>query len=255
MTTMCLWQPAQSQIQVHLSDFDTSQGEAFVTDGSIGTTPWTVSRSGPDWGARIHQQVLKLTNTASATPNENGWVFAHLATQDFEAPYQSVLETNSNKISWYFNMQQIRSNPAGFGSNSYGVAFIIGSTHVQSGTQGSGYAVVLGNTGTPDPLRFVAFDQGIQSLGTTADGLIVADAPLNDPTNQHMSIRLTYEPGSNLWSLYGRVDGSSFQNPEEGELSFLGSIVHDTYTHLDLAYMGAYWQGSTAGNQTAFLTM
>ena len=240
------------QTNIHHSDFSTSQGEEFTISGPIGATEWTVSRSGQDWGARIHNDRLELTNTASSDDNANGWVYAFLETEDFTPAYNKILEDNTETLTWYFNMRQIRDNPAGFGSNSYGAAFIIGSTSSNVASEGDGYAIVLGNTSSPDPIRFVKFSGGIQSIGNSDDGLIIADEPLNDPTNDYMSLKLTYDPATNEWNLYGRNDGSSFQDPQSGELSFLGSVTNNEHTNKELDFMGAYWQGSTAANQTAF---
>ncbi len=240
------------QINVHHSDFNVSQGETFTTSGFIGGSPWQVNRSGADWGARIHNDILELTNTAGFDPNAIGWVYTHLETDDFYPPYNKVLVNNGGTLTWYFNMRQIRSNPAGFASNTYGVAFIIGCTSNDAANEGQGYAVVLGNTGTPDPVRFVKFDQGIQSIGTALEGLIIAGEPLDDPTNDHMSIKLTYDPASSEWQLFGRNDGNSFQDPLSGELIFLGNVIDHDYTETTLEYMGAYWQGHTAADQTAF---
>lgn len=147
-------------------------------------------------------------------------------------------------------MRQIRTNPGGFASGAYGVAFVIGSTATNVGTAGSGYAVVLGNDSEVDPLRLIRFDSGIGGSRTT---LISAAAPLSDLDNQYLSIGLTYEPSSNLWSLSGRIDGtSSFQDPASGSLVSLGSVTDSTHTNIPLTNMGGYWQGNTAANQLAF---
>jgi hypothetical protein len=241
-----------AQVNVHASDFNISQGEAFTTTGAIGTSPWTVSRSGDDWGARIHNNILEMTNTASTNTNVAGWAYSHLETNTFALPYNTTLANNTDIVSWYFNMRQIRTDPAGFSSTSYGVAFIIGSTSISTATEGNGYAVVLGNTSTPDPVRFVKFTGGLQSLGTTTPGLILAGEPLNNPTNSHMSLKLTYNPSTHVWNLYGRNDGAGFADPQAGELTLLGSVTENEYTGIAFPYMGAYWQGSTGAGQTAF---
>jgi hypothetical protein len=67
-----------------------------------------------------------------------------------------------------------------------------------------------------------------------------------------MSIRLTYTPSTNTWELFGRNDGnSSFADPTSGTLTSFGTVVDNTYTSVPLNFMGAYWQGSTAANQTS----
>ncbi len=234
--------------------FGTSFGAGFTTDGEIGSSGWLVNRSGADWGARIHNDRLELTNSASTESNAQGWVYAY-RDADVIPDYNPVLEENDGMLSWSFNMRQIRTNPAGFAGASYGAAFVIGSESADVRFDGNGYAVVLGNSGTPDPVRFVKFENGLESLGNSSDGLIVAQegSALEDPQNDYMSIRVTYLPGLNEWRLYGRVDGSSsFENPLEGELELIGSVSDNTFTGDELSNLGAYWNGSFANNQTAF---
>ncbi|MFW5663469.1 MAG: Ig-like domain-containing protein [bacterium] len=249
---MTFWVTSSAQTNIYSSDFNDSQGEEFSTTGTIGSSSWAVNRSGDDWGARIHNNILEHTNTASSASNEAGWIFTHLDAEEFEAPFSPILGTNPQPVSWYFNMRQIRSNPAGFSSNSYGVAFVLGADNTDVADSGSGYAILLGNSGTPDPVRLVKFSGGIQSLGTTTESLITASDILEDPTNNYMSIGVSFDPETNTWELWGRLDGSDFEGPLEGDLTLLGSAVDNEFTSIPLNYTGAYWQGSTAANQTAF---
>jgi len=239
---------------VFQDNFNTSQGSAFTTSGAIGTSSWNVTRPGidNDWGARIHNNILELSNDASAALNSNGWVFASQTLAN-SGHFNTTLANSAGLVTWTFNMRQIRPNPAGFIVNSYGVAFILGGTSANAATTGSGYAIVMGNSGVPDPIRFVSYTGGIQTLGTAASGLIVAPSPLNDPTNNFTSISITFEPTTSTWTLYGRDDGrSSFSDPASGTLTVLGSVVDSTFTGTSLTHMGAYWQGSVVTSQTAF---
>jgi hypothetical protein len=242
---------SSSQTIVYSDDFSSSQGSAYTSSGQIGTSGWSVTRSGDDWGARIDLGVMTLNNDISASAGANGWVYSSIpmsSTGDFNTSFSS----SGGLMSWTFNMQQVRTSPAGFSSGSYGVAYVVGATSTLVATQGSGYAVVLGNTGTPDPLRFVSFSGGLNSLGTANTGLILATAPLSNPTNSYMSIRLTYNPSSSTWELFGRNDGTSgFSDPTTGTLTLLGTAVDSTYTGINLTSAGAYWQGSTAASQTS----
>jgi hypothetical protein len=248
-----------AQTTVFSDNFNTSQGSTFTTSGSIGTSVWSVTRitSSNDYGARIDNNQLELTNDASTASNAAGWVFVSTSTTGFNSPYNPTLSSNTGVVTWTFNMRQFRPNPAGFRpippNSDYGVAFIIGCTSTDVHTSGDGYAIVLGNMNTPDPVRFVKFTGGISSLGNSSTGLIVASSPLNDPTNNYMSIRLTYTPSTNTWELFGRNDGSSnFTDPTSGTLTSLGTVVDNQYTSVPLNFMGAYWQGGALINQTAF---
>ena len=66
---------AQTTTTVFSDNFATSQGTTFTTSGTIGTSDWSVTRSGDDWGARIDNGILELTNTASAATRAVGWVY------------------------------------------------------------------------------------------------------------------------------------------------------------------------------------
>jgi hypothetical protein len=258
-TTSLLVSAAQAQTTVYSDDFSTSQGATYTTSGSIGSSSWTVTRgsastqeTGADWGARIDGGLLQLNNDIGATfTNANGWVYASQTLAN-TGDFNTIFSSSAGKMTWTFNMQQIRTNPAGFAAGSYGVAYVIGASSTLVATQGFGYAVVLGNTSAPDPLRFVSFTNGLTNLGTATTALISASAPLNNPTNNYMSIKLSYDPLSNLWELFGRNDGTSaFADPNAGTLTNLGSVSNSLYTGLALTSSGAYWQGSTAANQFA----
>lgn len=83
---------AHGQVTTVFSDaFTTSQGATYTTSGQIGTSPWSVTRSGADWGAQIDGGILNLTNDASAATNANGWVYASVPTSGFGSPWNSTL--------------------------------------------------------------------------------------------------------------------------------------------------------------------
>jgi len=242
-----------SQTTVFSDDFNTpgDQSSTYLTSDTLGSKSWNINRSGNDWGARIFNDIIDLTNDASSASNANGWIFVYQQTSNFLSPFNSTLSQNTSNVNYIFNMRQIRDNPAGFNTGSYGVAFIIGSTGNSKGT-GNGYAVVLGQSGTIDPIRFVKFTNGLNDDNSLTN-LIVAPSPLNDIGAEYLSIAVKYYPSTNKWELYGRVDGTSnFGDPLDGNLVFLGEVTDNTYTNTALDYMGLYWQGSTAANQTAY---
>jgi hypothetical protein len=240
-----------AQTIVYSDNFSTSQGATYTTSGPLGASSWTVTRSGDDWGARIDGGLMTLNNDVSIAAQANGWVYAYQTLAN-TGDFNTVFSSSAGQMTWTFNMQQIRTNPAGFTTGNYGAAYVIGASSTLVSTQGFGYAVVLGNTGNPDPLRFVSFTNGLNSLGTATTALISATAPLDNPTNNYMSIRLTYDPLTDSWELLGRNDGTSaFSNPNVGILTSFGSVSNSAYTDLALTSSGAYWQGATAANQFA----
>lgn len=254
---------ASGQITVFSDDFSTNQSTTYTTSGAIGASAWSVSSggtAGQDFGARRNTSPaqLELTNDATAAANQNGWGFAYAATSTFTAPFNPVLSSNTGLVTWTFNMRQIRADPAGFNTtSSYGAAFILGSTSSTPNTAGSGYAVVLGNTGGTDPIRLSKFTGGITALGTTAppsanDIIVSNTAGLTDFGTEYLSVKVTYDPTTNTWELFLRNDGGAFVDPATGSLTSQGTAVDATYTGSSLDYIGGYWQGSTGATQTAF---
>jgi len=241
-----------AQTTLFNDNFNTNNSATFSTTGAIGTYPnWSVSRSGNDWGARVNSNRLELSNDASATGNSNGWAFGY---RDINAlaGWNTTLSSNTGTITWEFNMRQIRTDPAGFGAGAYGVAFVLAGTSATSATAGSGYAVVLGQSGSTDPIRLARYNNGLQ--GTLTNIITSNTAGLTDFGTNYLSVRVTYVPGTNTWQLFLRNDGaSSFVDPATGTLVSQGTAVNNTYTSTaGMRYIGGYWQGSTAANQTAF---
>ncbi len=238
---------------VFSDDFSTNSSATFTTTGLIGASSFSVNRSGADWGARRNTSPaqLELTNDAGATANADGWVYASTPTTSFTSPYNSTLNLTPAKVTWNFNLRQIRPDPAGFGSNSYGAAFILGTTSTTAATAGDGYAVVLGQSGAVDPVRLAKFTGGLR--GTLTNIITSNTAGLADFGAEYLSVRVTYDPVGNIWELFLRNDGNSaFADPASGTLTSQGTAPDSTYTGTSLTSLGGYWQGSTAANQTAF---
>ena len=232
----------------------TTNSTTWTTSGTI-TAGWTVNRSGADWGSRISGDRLEFTNDVGATGNVNGWAFAYVdqtASPFNTSVYDNRLDQNTGLVTWNFNMRQIRSDPSGLAAGNYGVAFVLASSSTSPLTAGDGYAITLGNSGSTDPIRLQHFTSGIR--GTVSTMITSNTSGLTDFGANYLSIRVTYDPNTNVWELFLRNDGtSSFTDPTTGTLVSQGTITNSTHTaKTTLEYMGGVWNGSTAGSQTAF---
>jgi hypothetical protein len=148
-------------------------------------------------------------------------------------------------------MRQIRPDPAGFGAGSYGVAYIIAGTTSTNNNTGTGYAVVLGQSGATDPIRLIHYNGGLQ--GTLTNLITSNTSGLADFGADYVSVQVNYTPSTNTWELFLRNDGvSSFADPVSGTLTSQGTVVNSTYTGTTLELMGGWWQGSTGATQSAF---
>jgi CSLREA domain-containing protein len=242
-----------SQTTVFSDDFSTNKNAAFTTSGQIGASAFSVSRSGADWGARrsFSPEQLELTNDVGATANADGWVYANVPNSSFTSPYSPVLRSTPGLITWSFNLRQIRTDPSGFGTNTYGVAFILAGSSTNAATGGNGYAVVLGQTGTTDPVRFVRYSNGLQ--GTLNDLIISNTAGLADFATQYLTLRVTYNPSNSRWELFAyAAPAAAFVEPIDAPFVSQGTTIDSTYVNDTLGSTGAYWQGSTVASQTAF---
>ncbi|MDX2001273.1 MAG: hypothetical protein SFW35_02515 [Chitinophagales bacterium] len=238
-----------AQTTLFSDDFSSGNNSTYTTSGGIGTSLWSVSRSGNDWGARRNSNTLQLTNDVGSTNNANGWVYAALPVSSFSC-YQLSLSNNSGPLTWSFNMRQSQNDPGGFGNNTFGVAFVLAATDANVATSGSGYAVVLGQSGTTDPLRLVRFNNGLR--GSLSNIISSNTSGLTDFGTQYLSVRVVYTPTTDTWQLYLRNDGSSaFTNPATGSLTLQGTAIDNNYTSSNIVTMGAYWQGGTASGQSA----
>lgn len=223
--------------------FSTTQGLNFTTSGPIGSSIWSVARSGQDFGARISGGMLTLTNDATSASNSNGWVSATTSNENIEN-YNPVLSKNAGIVSWTFNIRQSASL-SGFENGKYGVAFILAGTPGSNNVTGKGYAIQLG--GPNNTLRFVRYENGLKNFYT-----YLSSKNLGNFGTDYTSVRVTYNPKDNQWTLYGRKDGSAFVNPEAGTLAFQESLPYSNYVSEPLTILGAYWNAGTRANQTAF---
>ncbi|AWH84406.1 hypothetical protein HYN59_04425 [Flavobacterium album] len=235
---------------VFSSDFNTSAGTTYSTvNGAIGTsTTWSLLRSGSDFGARINSGYLALTNDATGSSNVSGWALAYTSGA-LASPYNTTLSSNPGLVTWTFNMRQIRSNPSGTASGYYANAFILAGTSNTTATTGSGYAVILGQSGKTDRLRLIRYTAGIR---TSSDLLTSTTAGLGDFGNQYLSVRITFNPATGVWEMFVRNDGSVFQDPAAGSLTSQGTVTNTTSAGTALPLIGAYWNGGTKRNQTSF---
>ncbi len=244
-----------AQVNVFTDDFSTNTDDAWTASGGITSSAWTVFTPNVDWGARRSTitEYLELTNDVDiAVPNLNGYALVTTPTTSFGAPYSTTLSTG-HVVTWSFNFRQTQSDPGGFNSGDYGMAFILAGQSATTNTTGSGYAIVLGQSGTTDPIRLVSYTNGIGAIANLTNVIVSSTSGLSDFGNQFISVRVSYRPCLNQWDLSIRNDGpSEFENPLAGTLVFQSTGVDALYTGIPLDMMAAYWQGSTAANRTAY---
>lgn len=197
---------------------------------------WAETETTAGTGATISTNALRFNSTTAGRD---------YTTYDVSALYNTVLSTNTGILTWEFNVRQSRTDPSGFDNTNYGVAFILGCT-TNNFLTGSGYAVVLGNSGTSDNTRLVKFAAGV----ATNAGLTNVIAPANDYGNEYLTIKVTYNPVGNAWSLFTASSTVAFVDPTVAVYTQVGATTSDaTYTGNDLLYLGCLWNHGTGGTE------
>ncbi|MCB0727639.1 MAG: endonuclease [Ignavibacteriae bacterium] len=159
--------------------------------------------------------------------------------------YPIQYSSSTGQLVWAFNFRQSRTDPSGFDGNNYGAAFIIGKT-TSDITTGDGYAVILGQSGSTDPIRLAKFTGGV-NLNSKFTNVISG----GDYANQYLSIKVVYESAGDNWQLFVDSDVSDFPHSDPRDASnLIGSISDNTYTSSSLVYLGAMWNHATGAGDS-----
>ncbi|REK07987.1 MAG: hypothetical protein DWQ39_00015 [Bacteroidetes bacterium] len=237
--------------------FDNFNRAALSPGGSPATNYTFVSGGGTNLTAQIvNSDSLRIGNE-SASSATNGISYVHGELSTYSPAFNPVLSQNGSLITWTFNFRWGRSsgtaNPAPIGSGNYGSAIVL-CANSSNLLNANGYAVVYGNTDNIDPFRLVAFTGGIHNSGSYDQ---ICNSGVNDLSSfrNHASIRVTYNPSDQTWSLFVRDDGSTaWSNPATGVNSQKGSsTANSVHTNLTMTNFGFVHSHSTAtGNNTYF---
>lgn len=209
-----------------------------VDNTTVGNS-WIETETVSPGGAVILSNQLKTGSTTSGRD---------YTVADVSTSYNTVFNTNTAVLTWSFNMRQTRLDPSGFDAGNYGIAFVLGCS-TSNFLTGSGYAVVLGNSGTSDNLRLVKFGSGI----STNASLVNVIAPAVDYGAEYLTVKVTYNPLGNNWSLFVGSNLAAFVDPTTATYTQLGATTSDnTYTSADLLYLGCLWNHNTGASEFGY---
>jgi hypothetical protein len=183
-------------------------------------------------------------NRVRAGSTTAGRDFAYLDAGSI-SEYPKRFGSSTGELIWAINMRQSRLDPSGFDANNYGAAFIIGKT-TNDITSGSGYAVVLGQSGSTDAIRLARFTGGVNGNSRFTNVISAGDY-----SNQYLSIKVVYDPSGSNWALY--VDSSTAGFPHtdpRNAANLIGTASNNTFTDSVLSFVGVLWNHSTGANDS-----
>lgn len=218
----------------------------FGTTGGTPTMTYNVASGTVTMSGGSGSFYGTLPSAASAGTN---YISAPITT--FSSPFNATLSSNGSIVTWTFNMRSTNA------ATSLPSATAISGGVDLCGDAGAniftgspnGYAVMF-NPGSTGGVEFVRFAGGMAASGCTE---LITPSSSMSKTNFY-SVRVTYNPVNNLWSLYLRDDGASaFADPSTGVTTLIGSVTDNTYTSGALTRFGfAYGYNAGAGKSMGF---
>ena len=244
--TLCHWLLAGLCLLATGAHAQTAPPPTLLDDFNRADNPtvgpgWLETETTVGTGAAIGSNQLRLSS---------GVLGKDFVARDVSTRYAPVLRQNANQLTWLCNLQQSRPNPSGFASNNYGVAFVVAASAADF-TTANGYAVVYGNSGTPDSLKLVRFTGGLLGPGnlkTLASVSLPVPAAAPGPAS---TVRVLYSPDEDNWTLEVGPSTTAFTDPLTTTYTRIGIRKDSTFTKTALPYLGCFWNHATTASEYA----
>lgn len=194
-------------------------------------------------------KVLQINNGTSSPAKTTDFVMGTLST--FSTPFNTTFSSNPGVVTWSFNVESNNNSTGTFGTTGvYAVGVVLGSTNSTYSsflTSGTGYAVV---STVSKRFDLVKFTNGL--YGTLS---IIAQGTAGNSSTNWRSIKVTYDPTTNNWSLFVRDDGNAAPaDPITGSGAYVqqGSTTADnTYTGTAMTSFAYAWCHNNSTNKFA----
>ncbi len=167
----------------------------------------------------------------------NGFAQTTSLLSGYGSPFSATLSSNPGVVTWTVNIRT--SNAAsGFGTANDNAAVVLTATNANVRTAGNGYAITYDPSSTGSRgLQLVRYTGGLTGTVTT----IITSSVLLGGATRYASVKVTYDPATNTWSLFVRDDGTTaFTDPATGTLTAAGTAVNATYTGTAMTRFGFY---------------
>lgn len=229
-------------LAVLLGISNSANGAVVFTDAFNRTNSSTIGNSwaeaNPGGGdAAIASNMLDLlSNNGSDAGNS----YITQSTSSFTGHWNNVMAFTPGEITWTFNMRSNNADLGGFDASQEAIAFVLVANGSDLETA-NGYAVVMGQAGTTDPLRLVSFTGGLDANANLTDILATTGAAgtPGDPGTNYLSVKVVYTSLTDTFELFARSDGASaFADPATGSYTSYGSATNSTYASITMSHIG-----------------
>jgi hypothetical protein len=222
----------------------TSSLTGIATSGTVVTTA-------PDYRLQIQNGIVAGTAGKSYS----------MTVMPTVSNYNSTLQSNTQLVTWSFNMRHNRSSGStmsGFGAGQWGIATILACDNANpTAATAKGYAVIMGGTNNVSTSTYdlVSFSNGLNvntNIVSIITGITLASF------KNVASIKVTYNPLTNKWNMFQKDEGSAigttaYPDPNAISVAAIGEVT-DTAGHVNgpLANFGFLFSHGTTLNNSAF---
>jgi len=236
------------QTTVFSDDFDRGSVVSPLSSGGTPSMTYTTVSTGAGTSTTTlttgSDYTLSLATNATTGTAGRTYVSGPLST--FSSPFNTTLSSNNQLVTWSFNMRTNRgSGLSGFDAGNYGSAVVLACDKSDFlSTTAKGYVVYM-TKGTNNKINIGSFTQGL-SLSSYVTSFIGPSTELASNIN-FVSVKVTYLPSTNTWSLYVRDDTSSTVpgNPTTTSTQVGSSVVNSVNTAVAMTHFGFLWNHST----------
>jgi len=237
---------ALGQTTVFYDDFN----RISITPGGIPEMTYTATNNSSTGSPVIESAsltgtvpYLKLVGYTTALPTA-GETFMTGPLSAFSSPFNSTLSSNTGDVSWSVNLRESYNGATGSLSSTgrfVGIVLVASEADLLSSTC-KGYAIAQSNTSLSG-YQLVKFSNGLGTGGTVTP-IISAQSNFLGNNRDWVSVKVTYNPASNNWTLYERVDavtGSPAWADPTTTSTVIGSTTMDnTHTGIAMSVFGYF---------------
>lgn len=266
VVVMCLFSVVLLRGQTTVfNDPFTQTAAAVTTSGTLtSTTAYTAATAAATAGMNYNLTGTQLSITGNGTYKGASTLTGSLSA--FSAPFNTTLSSNSNIVTWTFNVRCGRTSatisplasafsPTGSSNSSAVILATTATTNSQLTTTSSnttkGWAVVVsaGSTTTSNKIDLGYFSNGLNASAGTGTLTSIIATTADQTIASYFSIKVTYDPATNTWALFVRNDAGSFADPTTTTTQIGSNTVNSTHTGVAMSNFMFYHAntGSSTG--------
>jgi hypothetical protein len=211
----------------------------------------------------------KCLNLLQGGQLDNGSVQTSAPLSSFSAPFNTTLSSNTGIITWTVNMRTNRGTATanglsgfsidGAGTN-YGMAVVLAGSNSNL-MLGTGYVLTFQQASSTlsNVVSLRRYDNGVNTATTGSSMTTFIAIPTTSAIAlryNFISVKVTYNPTTNEWSLFLRDDGSGAWGAPTTTITQVGATTVDaTYTATAMTHFGFFFKhgvSTPALNQAFF---